>query len=71
MPNPNEDLISLILAIVKQQQNVVNVRDDELVDKLKIVSESVTLSESLTIKKNTHPVKYDDPEAIYDRCSYG
>lgn len=68
-----KDLIDLLLSLAKQQQDGVGVRDDELLVKIVIMSETVTLSDGDAITGsvlNPHPVKYDEAHAIYDRCTY-
>ena len=65
-----QDIIELVLATAKQQMNIVDKRDDEIVHILKSVSETTTTTDALSITKYAHPVKYDEAHAIYDRCSY-
>ncbi len=58
----NQDLIDLLLKVTREQQNKIDVRDDELVDKLKLVNETVSLSDSIiSITKTAHPVKWGEP----------
>ena len=60
----NQDLIDLLLKVTNQQQNSVDVSDDELVDKLKMMTETVSVSESaLTVTSNTHPAKWGSDAA--------
>ena len=68
-----KDMIDLLLSLAKQQQKMVDVRGDELLHKISIISETITLSDGdavTSIELNTHPVKYDDANAVYDRCTY-
>ena len=59
----NQDLIDLLLKVTNQQQNSVDVSDDELVDKLKMSTETVTISDSVSFTLNTHPAKWGSDAA--------
>jgi len=66
-----DDIIDLVMSLAKQQMNIVEYREDELIYIIKIIKETITLTDSVTVIKAAHPVKYDEVIAIYDRCTYG
>ncbi len=66
-----EDIIELLLKVAKQQMNITDKREDELIHIVKLLKETTTTTEtSLLVTKEDHPVKYDEPHAIYDRVTY-
>ena len=68
----DNDIVELILLTAKNQMNIADRREDEVLNVLLVLSEISTNTDSaMTTHKNAHPVTYDQAEAIYDQCSYG
>jgi len=64
------ELKDLLNTLIRSHHRI-KLRTDEVVDVLIILDETITLQEtSMVLTKSGHPVKYDQAEAIYDRCTY-
>ena len=65
-----QDIIELVLTTAKQQMNIVDKRDDEIIHILKSVTETITMTDTSTsIFKEAHPVKWDEP--LWNRATWG
>ena len=65
-----DDFVDLVMSLAKQQMNIVEYREDEIIYIIKVIKETITLTDSVIVTKTAHPVKYDQTIAIYDRCTY-
>jgi hypothetical protein len=62
------ELKDLLIFLLRQGKRI-KIRNDEVVDVLKIISESITLADSVTLTKLGHPSKWD--ERVWDRFTWG
>ncbi len=66
----DEDIVDLILNIAKQQMNIIDKRDDEIIHILFSVNETITITDTSTqIIFESHPVKWDQP--VWNRFTWG
>jgi hypothetical protein len=57
------DIVSLILSSAKLTMNQADTRDDDTIDILKLVDETVTVTDATAvITMNPHPIKYGVPK---------
>ena len=58
---PKDDVIDLLLNLVRKQDTVQDTQDDILLHVLKYGDEAVTITDTLlTLEKKDHPVKWGD-----------
>ena len=66
----DEDIVDLILNTAKQQTNIVDKRDDEIIHILKSTNEIITITDTITgIGFESHPVIWDQP--VWNRFTWG
>lgn len=53
------DLVEVISGLIREQRRV-QLREDEVVDRLEFANETVTISEAHDVTLSTHPTKYDE-----------
>lgn len=64
-----DDIIDLVLFLARKQGEG-ELRDDELIHKLHLHAEIITLTETSTVvTKTAHPVLWD--EFVWDRATWG
>jgi len=62
------ELKDFLLGLIRAQSRL-KLREDEIVDILKIVNENITITESHAISKTPHPVKWD--EFLWSMATWG